>query len=399
MIRRLTFLLVVLLVLVLLAMSPYIGWRLSPTKDLRIVVVDKTVPFENYNEHASLFWVLNHARYPAPDDHDQWYLATDYVGYYPSLRGMLAFVNGEEESEAGQKKWRHTWRDLTDADVAGKDAIYLADTYGVYSLDLEHIDDEEAHLLRNPLVYGAFKPEEIGVLERFAEKGGTVIAEFNTFALPTGVDVRQRFEALLHVEWTDWVGRYVDDLANEEDIPWWVYELWRRQARETEWHFSGPGFIFVDTHERLVVLQAGEDVGGDLIRIHNLRDSDPLLEGTTDQVPYYYWFDVVRPGKGTTVHSEMVIDATPEGEKKLAEFGIPTSFPAVISYDGPYKAFYFAGDFADNKLEDAPYQVAWYPSYRRWFARYRSDPTNEWFFWEYYLPLVQNVLGGLEAGR
>lgn len=393
MIRRLVFLIVFLVVIGLIIMSPYIAWIMGPSKDLRITVVTKTVPFVSYKEHGSVFWVLNHLRYPAPEGHDAWALSTDHVGYYPGLRYVMAQLKGVPEAEA---RWWSTWRSVDDGELAGTNVLYLADTYGAYELDLKHIDTEEEHRVRNPPVYGGLTDDEMGAIERFVGRGGHIVAEFNSFALPTETSPRQRLEKVLHVDWSHWIGRFVEDLSDPLDLPWWVYELWKKTHGATSWHFSGPGFIFFDTKENLVVLQVGTDIGDELCKIYNVDNNDPVLRGVSDAVPYNYWFDIVRPGKGTTVHSEFVIDVRPEGQKKLDEWGIPSRFPAITSWKGAYQAWYFAGDFGDTVVEDEPYGVAWYPSYKRYFARYRQSASNEWFFWEYYLPLMENVLGGME---
>lgn len=394
MIRRLVFLALFLIVIALLVTSPYLVWVAQPTKTLRVTVVDKTVPFINYREHTALFWTLNHLRYPAPDGHDAWAPSTDYVGYYPGLRFVMSQLRGVPESET---VWWSTWRSVDDSELEGSDVIFMTDTYGAYELDLKNVETEEAHRLRNPTVYGGLQDTEMDAIERFAARGGHVISEFNTFALPTNTSPRERLEKLLHVQWSHWIGRYVDDLAEPRDLPWWVYELWKKTHGGTDWYYSGPGFIFVDTWEHLVVLQVGPDMGEKLCRIFNVDSSDPVLKGTSDEVPYNFWFDIVAPAPDATVHSEFVLDVTAEGQQKLDEWHIPSRFPAVVSWKGGYQAWYFAGDFSDNVVEESPFDVAGFPGYKRYFARYRSEPTNEWFFWEYYLPLIENILVGMET--
>ena len=84
--RRLLVLVVWVGALVVLFSSPYLLWELLPGHDLRVAVLDKTVPFEDYKEHASLMWVLDHFKVPPPQGADHWHVAWSYVGYYPSLR-------------------------------------------------------------------------------------------------------------------------------------------------------------------------------------------------------------------------------------------------------------------------------------------------------------------------
>ena len=240
--------------------------------------------------------------------------------------------------------------------------------------------------------------EETDVVEWFTAQGGTIVAEFNTMALPTGEGVRQRWERLLHLRWSGWVGRFIEDLGNMDDIPNWIPYLWEMQTGQ-RWRFHGPGIVFADTNERIVVLEADRHLGPDFVRIQVLDAGNALLDGATDRVPFYYWFAVVVPDPDTKVHAEYVLDVTPEGEATLRAFGIASHFPAVLSHQGLYRAYYFAGDFADNAVVPGPYQVAFYPAYRRQLPRYREYRSNEWFFWEFYVPLVRNVLDREEALR
>jgi hypothetical protein len=317
-------------------------------------------------------------------------LGLDYIGYYPAVRDGDAGEEYDAILAAGATPDK-PWVDLTAAALENKELLYVADTYGVYELDLEHIDDEEAHLVRNDPIYSSVQPEEMDVIESFARSGRTVIAEFNTFALPTHQDVRDRWEDLLHVRWTGWIGRYIDDLGNFDDIPNWIPQLWEAQENQN-WTFKGPGMVYADINERIVVLTVGEDLGERFVRIRLGDKADPLMEDVSDDVPYYYWFDVLIPDSDVTVHAQYVVDVTDLGEAKLRTFGIPTVSPAVTSFEGASRAYYFAGDFADNAVVFGPHEVAFYPSYRRHFPRYKEYRTNEWFYWEFYVPLLDNIL-------
>src|ERR1041384_6908653 len=53
-----------------------------PVRRLDIVVVDKTVPFEDRIEHRSFFWLLNQPRIRRPDG-SAYVPARDYVGAFP----------------------------------------------------------------------------------------------------------------------------------------------------------------------------------------------------------------------------------------------------------------------------------------------------------------------------
>ncbi|KFZ32501.1 hypothetical protein JS44_03895 [Anoxybacillus flavithermus] len=73
-------------------------------------------------------------------------------------------------------------------------------------------------------MYGGLTEQEVDRLhEAMFEGNKTLIAEFNSFASPTDPSVRNKFYALLNVEWTGWIGRYFPKLENDE-VPVWVKE-------------------------------------------------------------------------------------------------------------------------------------------------------------------------------
>ena len=103
-------------IVLLLLLIPFIVWLAQGSEPLKVAIVDKTVPSENYREHKGLTWVLNHNRYVKEDESD--YLAdADYFGFMPDEAEKDYEIRGVEELGAGY------------------DLIYLADAYGVYEDD------------------------------------------------------------------------------------------------------------------------------------------------------------------------------------------------------------------------------------------------------------------------
>ncbi|NUN15663.1 MAG: hypothetical protein HUU55_18720 [Myxococcales bacterium] len=375
-----------------LMFSPYLVWQVGSRPTLKLRVLDKTVPFDDYKEHASLFWALNFFRYPPPPGHDRWDLANAYVGYYPEIRDADGVALPPPFPETGENPWRL----LQHQDLEDTDVLYVADTYGVYELDLRRIPEERAHLTRNQVVFGGMTHEETDVVDAFRNKGGVVIAEFNTFGQPTRQDVVDRWEDILNLDWTGWIGRYIEDFANMNDIPNWIPYLWELQTGE-KWRFSGPGVVFVHTSERILILEEGKDVQEVPVLLKTHREDDPLTVGCTPEIPYYYWFDVVIPREHTVEHAEFEMQLYPRGVVQMRAEGIPTRFSAILSHENDAPTYYFAGDFADNAVMFGPYQFAFYDTYRRKFPTYQIYKSNEWFYWEFYLPLLENVLPRIEA--
>lgn len=48
-----------IIVVLLLIMIPIALWFVSPTKQLNVAIIDKTVKDESYREHLGLTWLLN----------------------------------------------------------------------------------------------------------------------------------------------------------------------------------------------------------------------------------------------------------------------------------------------------------------------------------------------------
>ncbi len=99
---------------------PWACYQVRPARRLELCVLDKTVPFRNWYEHRSLYWLVNHLNVVKADG-TSYDLEHDYLGAYPPR------VPGDPPERT---------RDLSEEDVAGARLIYLADTYGVYRDDL-----------------------------------------------------------------------------------------------------------------------------------------------------------------------------------------------------------------------------------------------------------------------
>src|SRR4029077_15170221 len=115
-----------------------------PSRHVDLCVLDKTVPFRNWFEHRSLYWLLLHLNVVKADG-TNYLLERDYLGAYPPP------IPGDPPERT---------RDLAAEDVAGARLVYLADTYGVYREDLESKERMAAALERSPKLYGGLTLEE-----------------------------------------------------------------------------------------------------------------------------------------------------------------------------------------------------------------------------------------------
>lgn len=371
--------LLLLIPLALLLTSPLTLWMSKEDSGWSVLVVDKTVPHPDYREHAALFWVLNHARVKPPGRGEVWKVARDYVGYYPERKATTGKAFGVELAP----------EHLTDVDL-----LILADTYGVYVDDYTARGwNDETHLDYSEEIFGGIEMSEVEAVESFVKRGGSLIAEFNTFASPTEEGPRQRMETLLGVEWTEWAGRYFEDLAEENDVPVWARRHYV-QHYGLAWDFEGPGYLLAHEDSRIIVLPMEQDVEERGLRIVDRAD-DPWMEGVKDDVPFHYWFDIVEAQPGTDVLATFELGVTARGLKKLEAFGLSPRFPAVVRSSQRPIRVYFCGDFADNELQRGPWFLAGWPAFRGFgrFAERREDQTA--FYWRFYVPLMSNLLGPL----
>ncbi len=361
-----------------LALLPWACHTLRPERRLDVVVVDKTVPFRDFREHRALFWLLAHLKIVRPDG-AAYSSAEDYVGAFPG-------------PQPGDPPERTTG--LTADRASTADVVYLADTYGVYEEDLASGERMQAALERSPRIYGGLEPAEAAAAARTVAAGGLLLAEFNTFASPTGEPAREAMEDLLGVRWTRWIGRFFHRLEDETQVPGWMRRNYERIHGEP-WEFDGPGYVVLRDDAAIEVLLVGEEARSVGLTLERERPLDPILGGARDAVPYPFWFDVVEVAPGTAVLASYLWHLEPAGERKLAAHGLPERFPAVCRRRAPgggRGAYYFAGDFADTFTSDRAMPFAGYLTLRRWIEGFKLAPSESAFYWRFYAPMMARLL-------
>jgi hypothetical protein len=346
------------------AVAPHVAWWFAPARALGVVLVDKTVPFRNYREHAAIAWLL-HALKIHQKTGGFLDPARDYLGFDPATK---------------------TGRDLTPEDLATADVLVVADTYGAYTGDYTH-PGEQAALERSPKIYGGLSVAEAFAIEAFAAKGGMVLAEFNTFASPTSAAARSRLEQLFGVRWTRWVARYWPDLQDANEVPRWVGATYER-VYGAPFDLTGAGLVFVHEDGDIVVLREKVDLDGDVLTQD--RTSTGAEFGFPERGQFWYWIDVLDAA-GSDVLYEHVVHTTAAGQAKLEGHGLRLRFPAVTRRG---EAYYFAGDFVDNAMELGNPERAWLLGYRQARATggCGGGGRDESFFWGFYAPIVSRLL-------
>jgi hypothetical protein len=361
----------------LFVLIPRACYELRPARRLDVCVLDKTVPFRNWYEHRSLYWLLLHLNVVKANG-ENYALERDYLGAYPPP------VPGDPPERT---------RDLTVEDVLGARLIYLADTYGVYRDDLKSKERMDAALERSPKLYGGLTTEEARAAAGAIDSGKTLVAEFNTLGSPTGDDARTTLETALGVRWTRWIGRYFARLEDVSEVPQWMRNDYEREWKKP-WRFEGPGYVLMQDDAHCEVLRVGFEADIIGLTIERERPIDPHLGGAADGVPYPYWFDIVVDTPETKRLASFTWHLKDAGRQRLKVRGLPDRFPAVTRRASPRggAAWYFAGDFADNPMDPRPVPFLGYLRIRHLVEGLKRTPSESAFYWRFYVPMLETIL-------
>lgn len=360
-----------------LPLASFVIWLLIPSKQLDILVIDKTVRDDSFQEHAGLFWTLEHLKYKNRSG-DFYQASQDYFGFFPSGKADLGKrVDLEGKSEEQLK-----------ALAADLDLVYLADTYGVYENDFDKTAPDDF----SKKIYGGLDTADLQLIKLASEGGKTVVAEFNSIASPTPTLIRNEFENLMGLKWTGWIGRYFDELDTlvNTDIPTWMIRQYQRQHEH--WDLQGPGLIFIKESGEIEAFAHQRDYENKvpLIRTQKLNKHGYKLP---EVVPYPDWFDVMMIARDYDVISYYDINPTEEGVLRLRAMGLPRFFPAaVVRSNGNGRQYYFSGDFSDMRAHFGSARFFGLPVL--WRGIYvASDYTDrQSFYWNYYHPLISQIL-------
>lgn len=354
--------------LLIILLLPIVWWQFESPKNIKVAILDKTVPSESFREHQGLTWVLNHLKYQN-DKGIPLQASKDYFGFMPL----------EKEKSYQIKDFPKQFSEY--------DVIYAADTYGVYEDDLPWLDKKRKGA-RTGKIYGGLEENEWkSILDRLnQDKKSLFIAEFNTFASPTNKSVRESVADYLGLEWSGWTGRYFEELNPEKnsEIPQWILDEFR-----DNWKYSGEGFILVNELDyQVIVLEKDRHIGEGGIKL-SFTDAGKKQFGLKKSEEYKYWFDIVTPKGSSEVLANYQWDLTNEGKELLKENGIPSQFAAVIANkSGNALSYYFAGDYNDIERVPSFYGMKWLDAAYRLGQKY----SDEAFYWSVYVPMMKNIL-------
>jgi len=218
--KSLILFIIILIVILFYPVLNIVKWGVQPKRPLDVLILDKTVPtFDRYN-HKSFHWILTHNKYVKGNNRLYSY-KKDYFGFVP-LRPLR------------DKKWdprRIRFAEIIEL-ADSLDALYYADTYGVYFNDWYHGINRSN---RSRLIYGGLNNSDYSLLKEMKDRDKLVIAEYNILSYPTAPLERNKTENIFDIHWTGWAGKYYMDLnpATNPEIPKWIIKLYEKHNLET----------------------------------------------------------------------------------------------------------------------------------------------------------------------
>jgi len=368
-------LIVIIIVAVILALPVInlIRWTFQSKKPMNIILVDKTVPTLERENHKSFDWLLTSERFVKKDNKRSYSFRKDYYGFVP-LRPLR------------DKKYTSYKYQLTNVINLAKenDAIYITDTYGVFFNDWYKGINKSR---RSRLLVGGLNNNDFLLIKEMRDRNKLVILEYNSFDYPTTKYYSYKTQEKLGITFSGWTGKYFSSLdTTSEDFPIWMTAMFRKQYKKP-WAFSKPGIVLI-TEKNIIVLEEGTHLKNAMP--HIVTDSvNCAAFGVTQSVAFDKWFDVIDPLQNSVI-SKFKMETTSFGDSLLFESNLSNEFPAVIQEPVNKRTYYFSGDFANN---DITYWTCRFKGLSKLKSTLYSDKPDDpkRFFWLYYKPLINTI--------
>jgi hypothetical protein len=376
--KTLRILLLIVLVLLVFPFVSWLLWKTGPSKELNVLIVDKSVMDAKRTEHLALVWSLNHNKF-LKSDKKPYSLEQDYYGFLPlkPYKGRNFEVKRIRLTEIDQL-------------AENNDVLYFTDTYGVYFNEwFSGIKKESG----SNQIIGGLNQNDFLLIGKMIAKGKVIIAEHNFFSLSTEPLVKRKTEELLNIRNTGWNGKYFSKLdTTSHQVPGWIISAYKH-LNGGQWPFKGPGIVLAKGVSAVVVLQENSD----------LTSSVPILKtsgeraaqyGLADSIGFSNWFDITTSDSLNEVFSEFSLPVNENGLEKLTKENIPAVFPAVLHYKGDFQFWYFAGDFSEVKMPYVTYKLKGWDSFN--LFRSSASDNQRAFVWKYFIPLTSKIFNDVK---
>ena len=369
-------LLIVLIILAVLLILPVINllqWTFMEKKPIDIIIVDKTVPSINRENHKSFDWILTNDRFVKKDKRKSYSFRKDYYGFIPTR-------------PLKKKLWdRNEYRLADLKDLPEKaDAIYITDTYGVFFNEWYQAFSQTR---RTRKIYGGLNNNDNLLIKEMKDRNKLVLMEYNSFDYPTAEYESFRAQERLGIKFTGWTGKYFASLdSTSRDFPVWLTAMYRKQYKKP-WTFKKEGIVLLQ-ERAVIVLEQGTHLVKPMPDIVT-EPSASASWNLPEMISFDQWFDIINP-MANNVLSKFIIATTSEGDSLLAGNSLDNEFPAVIQEPLEKRTYYFSGDFTHN---DIPYCTARFKGIDKLkgllYSKKPNDPRR--FFWLYYKPLIEGI--------
>lgn len=355
--------------IIIIAVAMVLIWLIKPAKSLDIAILDKTVPAtaadgesylgdvsNNYRKHIGLNWLTNYMKLKNPETGKLYDYTTDYYGNKIDDQANVIDNNS-----------------LTSIKNA-PDVLYLGDSYGI-----ENSDDR------------GIASDEMNTVSYCNSMGSTIIGEQDILTTGTDSKVSSQLQNLFGISYTGWAGRYIYDLADLTDVPYWAPDMYLKKYG-VEWRCSGSGILLVSSDGDILVFEESKDFKSKNLLKISIAD-DYKSEFGSRSLNYYNWFELIQPTKGTETLAEYSFNFNSTGMEKFAPVSSSPVFTAVTRTATKYGGvnYYFAGDFNDFVTETKPYQFIGADLIWRLISFDKEgDVTN--FYWNFYEPMMKKIL-------
>jgi hypothetical protein len=370
-------LLIVLIILAVILVLPVINllrWTFKEKKPMDIIIVDKTVPSLDRENHKSFNWILTNDRFVKKDKKTSFSYRKDYYGFIPTRPVKKRLWDRREYRLADLK-------DLPEK----SDAIYITDTYGVFFNEWYQGINKSR---RSRKIYGGLNNNDNLLIKEMKDRNKLVVLEYNTFDYPTAEYESYRIQDRLGIKYLGWTGKYFSSLdTNKVDFPVWMTAMYRKQYKEP-WTFSKKGIVLL-RDRAIIVLEEGAQLNNSLPDI--ITGPEYCTKwNLAETVSFDQWFDIIDPMQNNVI-SKFRIGTTSIGDSLLAEYGLDNEFPAVIQDPAEKKTYYFSGDFAHTNIPCWTSRFVGVEKLKSLLYSSKKPEDPRRFFWLYYKPLIKGI--------
>jgi hypothetical protein len=371
--KPLLIVIIILAVIVALPVVNLIRWTFKEKKPLDIIILNKTVPTLERIKHKSFVWILTNNRFVKEGTKTSYSYKKDYYGFSPT----------RPLKERGSTKREYRLSDMIDLPEKS-DALYIADTYGVFFNDF-YVGINKSR--RSRRLYGGLNNNDYILINEMKEKNKLVILEYNTFDYPTAQFESYRTQEKLGLQFTGWTGKYFPKLDSlDKDFPIWLTAMYRKQYNKP-WTFTKAGVVLL-TEKNIIVLEEGTHLTNPIPYI--ITEPEKCAKyGVASSVAFGNWFDIINPLENEII-SKFRLETTAAGDTILFDNMLDNEFPAAIFDPVDRRTYYFSGDFATNPVLYCASRFVGVEKLKGVLYSDKPDDTRR-FFWLYYRPLINEI--------